>query len=204
MSRRQQDAGLTMMRRGMAIFLKGVERTSGAKRLAAAGVPALVARAWRDDLLSGYRQEPAKILRPLVTRATEDMIEACGIEFTSICAHHPTPFSGNTHVAYAPDGRITGLSRLGSLVDCLSRRLQIQETLTREIADAIQEHLAPSGAACLIEASHTCMTMRGARKTHSRVVTAAFTGVFRRNAVARREVMAMLPAQSGRLVNVRM
>ena len=89
---------------------------------------------------------------------------------------------GRVHLAYAPAGRITGLSRLGRLVDCLSRRLQLQETLTRDIAAAIQRHLLPEGAACVIEATHTCMTMRGERKTRSVVVTAAFTGVYEANA----------------------
>lgn len=192
LKKRAGKAGFDLMRRGIATFLRGAQEVSGARRLAGAGVPALVARAWRDDLLAGYRLDPAEILRPLSARSTEDLVAARDIEFTSICMHHLMPFVGRVHIAYAPDGRITGLSRLASLVDCLSRRLQLQETLTRQIADAIQRHLAPAGAACLIEASHTCMTMRGSRKSRSRIVTVAFTGSFRRDVAARREVLSLL------------
>jgi GTP cyclohydrolase I len=191
-SRRGSSDGLAVMRRGIATFLDGVRLCAGSKRIATAGVPALVARAWQDELLAGYRDDPARVLTPLRSRSTEDLIALRDIEFTSICAHHLLPFSGRVHLAYAPDGRITGLSRLGRLVDCLSRRLQIQEQLTRELADAIQLHLKPFGAACIIEACHACMTMRGARKFHSRTITAAFTGGFRRSVSARAEVIALL------------
>jgi GTP cyclohydrolase I len=184
------------MRRGIRIFLAGIAKASradgrGGER-APDGIPDLVARAWLDELLAGYRQAPARILKPIAAGAADDLVAARDIEFTSICRHHLLPFSGKVHLAYAPRGAVTGLSSLGRLVDCLSRRLQIQEDLTREIADALQEHLRPAGAACLIEATHTCMTMRGARKTHARVMTTAFTGRFRRSAAGRREVLAIL------------
>ncbi len=209
------------MRRGLTIFLEGLRleglrleglrsqglrseglrAASGPARAPGEGVAALsarVAKAWREDLLAGYRQDPSTILRPLRTRSAEDLVAVREIEFSSICMHHLLPFHGRVHVAYAPAGRITGLSRLGRLVDCLSRRLQLQETLTRQIADAIQEHLSPEGAACLIEATHTCMAMRGARRSHSRIVTAAFTGIFRRSPARRREILAMLAVRPSR------
>lgn len=196
-----------LMRRGVRIFLEGIRKASRAggraEEKASGGIPALVASAWLDELLAGYRQEPARILTPIRDATSDDLVAARDIEFTSICRHHLLPFSGKVHLAYAPRGAITGLSSLGRLVDCLSRRLQIQEDLTREIAGALQEHLRPAGAACLIEATHTCMTMRGARKTHARVVTAAFTGRFRRSAAARREVLAILGVVSARMSRTR-
>jgi len=170
---------------------------AGRRSLTSRGAARLVARAWRDELLAGYASDPAKILRPLSARSTEDLIAVRDIEFTSVCQHHLMPFVGRVHIAYAPDGRITGLSSLGRLVDCLSRRLQLQEALTRQIADAIQTHLRPAGAVCVVEASHTCMTTRGSRKTGSRIVTAAFTGSFRRSAASRREVLTLLSRPAG-------
>jgi len=184
------------MQRGISTFLEGVieaSRSSATEpRADLAGVPTRVARAWRDELLSGYRQDPAKILDPLPAGPERDLVAAKDIEFTSVCRHHLLPFLGKVHIAYVPDRKIAGVSSLGRLVDCLSRRLQLQETLTRQIAEAVQEHLRPEGALCLIEASHTCMTVRGARKVHSRVVTSAYTGLFERQASRRLEAMALL------------
>jgi len=182
------------MREGVARFLEGVAEISGRDRrtLRTGKVPARVARAWRDELLAGYRQDPASILTPLSARSTGGLVATRDIEFSSVCMHHLLPFQGRVHVAYAPDGRITGLSRLTRLVDCLSRRLQLQEGLTRQIVDEIQRQIEPNGAVCVIEASHTCMTMRGARKAQTRVVTMAFSGVFRKSAARRREALAAL------------
>jgi GTP cyclohydrolase IA len=201
----KKDRAAALMRRGISQFLKGVLQVTGEPARGAAGremarIPRLVARAWREELLAGYGQDPARILAPLPARSSEDLVAVRGLEFASVCAHHLLPFQGQVHIAYAPAGRITGLSRLGRLVDCLSRRLQLQESLTRQIADAIQEHLAPHGAACVIEASHTCMTIRAGRKAGSGIVTAAFTGVFRRSAPRRREAMSALgmPGYRGR------
>lgn len=183
------------MKEGVALFLAGIAEIAGAARgghVPVARTAARVAKAWRDDLLSGYRLDPAAILAPIEAPDTRDIVAVRDIEFSSVCRHHLLPFEGRAHVAYIPAGRITGLSRLGRLVDCLSRRLQLQEGLTREIADALQRELAPSGAACVVEASHTCMTVRGSRKAGSRIVTAAFTGVFRKSAARRRVVLAVL------------
>jgi len=191
-----------LMRRGVRTFLSGVRRIAMAHGHDATLIPddvaGLVARAWQDELLAGYREDPARILEQIHSRATEDLVAVRDIEFTSICRHHLLPFTGKAHLAYAPRGVITGLSRLGRLVDALSRRLQLQEDLTREIADALQRHLAPVGAMCVIEATHTCMTTRGARKAHSRVTTVASTGVYRRNAARRAEVLALLSGSASR------
>ena len=190
------------MRRGITTFLSGVRRAAVAAGhdpgVIPGEVPDLVARAWQEELLAGYREDPARILEQVHSRATEDLVSVRDIEFTSICRHHLLPFSGRVHLAYAPRGVITGLSRLDKLVDALSRRLQLQEDLTREIADALQRHLAPAGACCIVEATHTCMTMRGARKSHSRVMTVAFTGIYRRSAARRSELLALLRSKTGR------
>jgi GTP cyclohydrolase IA len=182
-----------LLRRGVEIFLRGVDRIAR-EDLPQGSIPARaarVARAWQDDLLAGYKQDASRLLTPLAARVHQDLVAVRDLEFASVCRHHLLPFSGRVHLAYAPAGRITGLSRLARLVDCLAKRLQLQESLTREVADAIQQQLAPEGAACVIEADHACMTMRGSRP-RGRIVTAAYTGSFRRSAVRRREVTALL------------
>ncbi len=188
-----------LMRRGISVFLEGIEAaTKRPGRAARAAVSRRVAAAWHDDLLTGYGQDPARILSSLKTASTEHVVAARDIAFTSICQDHLLPFQGCVHIAYAPSGRITGLSRLGRLVDCLSRRLQLQESLTREIVDAVQEHLAPAGAACLIEATHLCMALKGGHRGRSLITTAAFTGIYRSDASRRREVMGLLGVPSSR------
>lgn len=191
---RRRAPGARLMLQGMEKFLRGVGSLSGARTGSRGGRvrdAAQVVRTWQEDLLAGYREDPSSMLTPLATRARDDLVAVRDLEFSSVCRHHLLPFTGRVHLAYAPAGRITGLSRLSRLVDCLSRRLQLQESLTREVADAIQDQLRPEGAACLIEATHACMTMRGARR-RGRIVTAAFTGSFRRSAARRREVTALL------------
>ncbi len=191
--RRGGGAGARLMRRGIETFMEGVQRLAreGGARAPARGSAALAARAWSEDLLAGYAQDPSTLLTPLRVSATEDLVALRDLEFSSVCRHHLLPFTGRVHLAYAPHRSITGLSRLARLVDCLSRRLQLQETLTREIADHLQRQLRPAGAACVIEATHACMSMRGARR-QARVVTTAFTGTFRANSSLRREVTAVL------------
>lgn len=191
---------------GMARFIRGIRGIAGLGDSGGLGVDraaARVARTWTHELLAGYRTDPAGILRPIAARASEGLVVATDIEFSSICRHHLLPFAGRVHVGYAPAGRITGLSRLVKVVDCLSRRLQLQETLTAEIAAAIQTALAPEGAACVIEASHSCMTTRGPRKANTRIVTTACTGAFLREASRRREVLSLMTSQSGMRVRVR-
>jgi len=195
------DAGSAraLMRRGMSSFLRGiaqVARSGGGRARLGPETVNRVVRAWGDDLLAGYRTDPSRILLPLRARHGGDLVALRDLEFSSVCLHHLLPFTGRAHLAYAPAGRITGLSRLAKLVDCLSRRLQLQEPLTREIAEEIQRQLAPEGAVCVIEASHTCMTSRGDRRG-ARILTTAFTGVFRANAARRREVVALLQVRGG-------
>jgi GTP cyclohydrolase I len=183
------------MQEGIRVFMEaGLSR-----RLTGdlARTPARVARAWKDDLLAGYREDPAEILSPLPAGEARDLVAVTGIDFVSTCAHHLLPFHGKVHVAYLPDGRITGISRIGSLVACLSRRLQIQEALTREIVEAIRESLRPLGAACRIEAVHLCMSARGHRSSPGAVVTIALAGCFESDRRLRAEALAVLGTAGG-------
>lgn len=154
--------------------------------------PRRVALVWRDEILSGYSDDPRRILAPLRGAASRDPIAVRGLDFVSTCAHHLLPFHGKVHLAYLPSGRITGVSRLARLVRCLSRRLQIQEDLTRQITTSIEASLRPLGAACVIEATHLCMTARGGRSHEGIVVTSAFSGIWERDAAERANALGLL------------
>ena len=130
-------------------------------------------------LTKGYTEDPREIL--LSAKFKEDyrqMVLVKDIELYSMCEHHMMPFYGKAHVAYIPNGYITGLSKIARVVECFARRLQVQERLTVQIRDCIQEVLQPMGVAVVIEANHTCMQMRGVQKQNSATTTSAFTGVF--------------------------
>jgi len=153
--------------------------------------PSRAAGAWKDHLLSGYAQSPERILEPLRSARSRDLVAVKDIEFVSTCIHHLLPFHGKAHVAYLPDGRIVGVSRLAALVRCLSRRLQVQEELTSQIATSLHELTGSRGAVCVMEATHLCMA---ARDTRSRgiVVTAAFAGCYERDPARRAQVLAIM------------
>lgn len=140
--------------------------------------PGRIARAYLNELLAGYHQDPEEILSPLFEVPHDEMISVTDIPFYSLCEHHMLPFVGVAHLAYIPDGRIVGLSKVGRIVDCFARRLQIQETLVTQVADAFMEYVKPKGVAVAIDAEHTCMTMRGVQKPGSRTVTDATRGCF--------------------------
>jgi GTP cyclohydrolase IA len=130
-------------------------------------------------LTHGYKQDPAEILRSaMFSEDYKQMVLVKDIELYSMCEHHMLPFFGKAHVAYIPNGRITGLSKIARVVDAYSRRLQVQERLTTQIRDCIQDTLVPMGVAVVIEASHMCMQMRGVQKQNSVTTTSAFTGAF--------------------------
>ncbi len=154
--------------------------------------PRRVVRAWREDLLSGYRQDPVRILEPLRAGRSSDVVAVKNLDFVSTCSHHLLPFHGKVHVAYLPEGRITGISRIAGMIRCLSRRLQIQEDLTRQIVSALQKALHPRGAACVVEATHLCMAARGGRGSSGTVVTTAFAGRYEKTSGERAEVLALL------------
>jgi GTP cyclohydrolase I len=137
-----------------------------------------VAEAWVHDLVRGYALDPGEILANTWVEGGSEIVVMKDIDFTSVCRDHLLPFRGTASVAYLPDGRVTGLSKIADLVDCLSRRLQIQESLTQEIADAVMEHLKPLGAACLVKAKHCCVSARGPRKAQATVTTLCVRGAF--------------------------
>ncbi|MDA7896219.1 GTP cyclohydrolase I FolE [Akkermansiaceae bacterium] len=155
--------------------------------------PARVARMY-GEICSGLREEPADHLDKTFQVEHDEIIVVRDISFYSICEHHLIPFFGKAHVAYLPekDGRITGLSKLARLVDGFARRPQVQERLTGQIANAIDEKLSPRGAAVVLEAEHLCMSMRGIRKPGARTVTSSMRGIFRSNPASREEVLNLI------------
>jgi GTP cyclohydrolase I len=134
-----------------------------------------------EFLTEGYNQDPAEILQSALFDVTYDeMIIVKDIEMYSLCEHHMLPFFGRVHIAYIPNGKVVGLSKLPRLVDVFARRLQVQERLTQQIAEAVQKAIAPLGVGVVIEARHLCMMMRGVEKQNSSTVTSALLGGFKR------------------------
>jgi GTP cyclohydrolase I len=141
----------------------------------------------------GYGTDPCDIIRKaMFEEAHESMVLVKDIDFYSMCEHHLLPFFGKAHVAYIPNGRIIGLSKVARVVDVYARRLQVQERLTDQVADAFQKILEPSGVGVVFEAYHLCMMMRGVEKQHSKAVTSAVRGVFRDDARTRDEFLRLV------------
>lgn len=156
--------------------------------------PARVARAYRE-LLAGLEEDAGAHLSRVFEQAQggDDIVMLRGIRFTSLCEHHLLPFTGEVHVAYLPSGgRVTGLSKLARTVDVYARRLQMQERLTGEVADALVEHLEPRGVAVVVDAEHSCLGLRGARKDDARMLTTAFRGELAHDRGLRAEVLRMM------------
>ena len=155
--------------------------------------PARVARAY-GEFFQGYTQDPEEILQTTFEEVEgyDEMVCVRDIPMISHCEHHMVPFMGKAHVAYLPDKRVVGLSKLARVVDLYARRLQIQEKLTVQVADAIDRVLQPKGVAVVIEAEHHCMTMRGVRKPGADTVTSRMLGLFRENSATRREFLSMI------------
>lgn len=146
-------------------------------------------------LTSGYQQDAAKILRGAMFKEEySEIVIVKDIELYSMCEHHILPFFGKAHVAYIPNGHIVGLSKIPRVVDVFARRLQVQERLTHQVLDAIQETLNPLGVAVVIEARHMCMMMRGVQKQNSATTTSAFTGVFKDDEKTRNEFLKLVSA----------
>src|ERR1700752_1043327 len=147
-------------------------------------------------LTSGYHQDPEKLLNGAMFSVCYDqMVLVKDIEFYSLCEHHVLPFFGKCHVAYIPDKKVVGLSKIPRLVNMFARRLQIQERLTNQIASAIQQKIAPLGVGVVVEARHLCMVMRGVEKQNSQTVTSAMLGSFRENVQTREEFLSLIRAK---------
>ena len=154
--------------------------------------PERVERAMRW-ITRGYDLDAAEVIGDaLFEESHQNMIVVRDIEFYSMCEHHMLPFFGKAHVAYIPDGRIVGLSKVARVVDVFARRLQVQERLTDQIAEALDDALSPRGVGVVLEASHFCMMMRGVEKQNSRTLTSALRGVFREDASTRDEFLRLV------------
>jgi len=157
-----------------------------------ARTPRRVAEAW-DFLTSGYRTDIHRLINQAIfTQETNSMVIVKNIEVYSLCEHHLLPFHGKAHVAYIPDGKVVGLSKIPRLVDMFSRRLQVQERLTVQIAETIQEAIRPRGVGVVIEAVHFCMMMRGVEKQNSVMVTSSVLGTFRESQATREEFLTLV------------
>jgi len=175
------------LRKVMYEFLSAVGENP--EREGLKNTPARVARMY-GELLSGYTMDPAKIINGALFNINYDeMVLVRDIEFYSLCEHHMLPFLGRAHVAYMPDGKVIGLSKIPRIVDLFSRRLQVQERMTRQIANELQELLAPKGVAVVVEGLHLCMMMRGVQKHDARMTTSAMHGAFRTNLATRQEFL---------------
>jgi GTP cyclohydrolase I len=179
------------IRRGVRLVMEGIGEDPD--REGVMETPRRVAEMYRE-VFGGMDADPLAVLSVVKGAEHDEMIMVRDIPLYSMCEHHLVPFTGKAHVAYLPneDGRITGLSKIARLVDLLSRRPQVQERLTTEIADALERSLEPKGVFVVIEAEHLCMTMRGVKKPGSVTVTSAVRGRFRSDARTRSEAMALI------------
>ena len=144
------------------------------------------------EMFEGLRVDPARHLRVTFPETYDEMVLVRDISFNSMCEHHLLPFSGMAHVAYVPNGQVTGLSKLARVVDEVARRPQVQERMTQTIADLIERELDTAGAAVVVEAEHSCMSIRGIRKPGTLTVTSALRGIFKTSQSSRAEVMALI------------
>jgi len=187
---KKKTAELEKIEKGVKLILEGVgedPQRSGLK-----DTPKRVARMF-SEILGGLNEDPARHLRVIQGEKHDEMVLIKNIPLYSMCEHHLLPFAGVAHIAYIPKGgRIVGLSKIARVVDILSRRLQVQERLTKQVADMIMEHLKPLGVMVVIEAEHMCMSMRGAKKPKSLTVTSALRGSFRTHSATRAEAMTLI------------
>jgi len=178
------------MMAGVRLLLEGMGLDPDSLRLAE--TPRRVARMY-EEVLWGLERRPEDVITVLKGERYDEMVLVKDIPFYSLCEHHLLPFHGRAHVAYIPESnRITGISKLARLVELHARRLQVQERMTREIADSLVDTLSPKGVMAVVEAEHLCMTMRGVQKPGSLTVTSVVRGIFRENPSTRSEAMALI------------
>ncbi len=160
--------------------------------------PERVARAYLE-LTAGYHVDPVKLVNDAIFDVTYDeMVVVRDIDYWSLCEHHLLPFYGHCHVGYIPNGKVIGLSKIPRIVEMFSRRLQIQEQMTQQIAGFLEETLHPLGVAVVCEGMHLCAAMRGVKKANARMVTSAMLGIFKRNQATRDEFLANIAREVGR------
>ena len=170
-------------------ILRGIGEDPGREGLL--NTPSRVAKAY-EFLTQGYRMSACEVAGTVFTEDYDEMVVVKDIELYSLCEHHMLPFFGKAHVAYLPNGKVLGLSKVARVVDVFARRLQVQERLTAQVADAIQECLEPRGVAVVIEAAHMCMMMRGVQKQNSKTVTSAMRGHFLEDPKSREEFLSLI------------
>lgn len=161
------------------------------KREGLRDTPARVARMYAE-LFAGLHDDPARHMKATFTEEYDEVVALKDIAFNSMCEHHLMPFEGKAHVAYLPDGKVVGISKLARVVESLSRRPQVQERMTNQIAEIIMNELSAKGVAVVLAATHTCMTCRGVRKAGSVMITSAVRGICRSDARTRGEIFALL------------
>jgi GTP cyclohydrolase IA len=186
---RDMDIGMDFesIRNAVLEIIKGVGEDP--EREGLKNTPDRVSRMYAE-LLSGYSVDPEKIINGALFNINYDeMVLVRDIEFYSLCEHHMLPFLGRAHVAYLPKGKVIGLSKIPRIVEMYARRLQVQERMTRQIADLLQETLEPHGVAVVVEAMHLCSMMRGVKKHDARMTTSAMHGAFRANLATRQEFL---------------
>jgi GTP cyclohydrolase I len=153
--------------------------------------PARVARMYAE-MFAGLHTDASTHLSKVFTEKYDEVVLVKDIQFCSMCEHHLLPFIGKAHIGYLPDGRVVGLSKLARVVEAVARRPQVQERMTEQIADLVETHLNARGVAVVIDASHSCMTIRGVRKPGSSCITSAMRGIFRDNLASRSEILSLM------------
>lgn len=187
---KEKKVDLKKIEKGVKLLLEGIGEDP--QRTGIQETPKRVASMF-SEILGGVSEDPAEQLKVIQGEKHDEMVLIKNIPLYSMCEHHLLPFAGVAHVAYIPkEGRIVGLSKIARVVDILSRRLQVQERLTKQIADLIKEHLKPLGVMVVIEAEHMCMSMRGAKKPKSMTITSAVRGSFRSSSATRSEAMTLI------------
>ena len=145
-----------------------------------------------NELFACTHEDPSRHLQTFFTERYDEIVILRDIPFHSMCEHHLMPFIGKAHIAYLPDGKVVGVSKLASLIEGLSHRMQVQERLTTQVSDMLMEHLKPKGVAVVMIAQHTCMTIRGVKKPGSSMITSALRGIFKTNLASRTEILSLL------------
>lgn len=153
--------------------------------------PERVVKSWQE-LYAGYTMHEKDVFKVFEDGACDEMVLLKDIEFFSTCEHHMLPFFGTAHIAYIPNGKVIGVSKLARLLEVFSRRLQIQERIGQQVTAALDQYLEPKGSACVLQAKHLCMTCRGVAKQNSVMVTSSLTGGFKSNPAGRAELMALI------------